>query len=337
MTVEYHHVPVLKEEVLAALAPEPSDIVVDCTLGGAGHGLALALKLDEQGTFLGIDQDEAALQAAQKQFQTAGLLGDDLLPLPNKPTICFIHGNFGELDRLLLEQNIPGINRILFDLGVSSFQFDEGSRGFSYRADAPLDMRMNPGKHTKTAQEVINTYNTADLTRILTMYADEKYAARIAKRIVEARAIAPINTTIELAELVRSCYPVDARAKKHPAKKTFQALRMEVNQEMAALEKGLDAAVRWLLPEGRIAAISYHSKEDRLVKHTFTEFSRGCICPPDLPQCVCHNVEIVDVITKHAIVPTDAEIEDNPRARSAKLRVAKKLYPPLRAEDKSAH
>lgn len=336
MTVVYHHVAVLKEEVLAALEVAPSDCVVDATLGGGDHGLALAQKLGKGGRFIGIDQDEAALTAAQRRFQEAGLLGKkdaeknaaDRSKHASEdwgPKITFVHGNFAELDRILLEQNIPGINKILFDLGVSSFQFDEGSRGFSYREEAPLDMRMDPGKHTINAAEVISTYNTADLARILTMYGDERYASRIARKIVEKRTIAPIKSTFELAEIVKSAYPAPARAKKHPAKKTFQALRIEVNQELKALENGLDAGVRWLLPGGRVAVISYHSKEDRIVKQTFKELAQGCTCPPDLPVCTCNNVEIVDVKTKHAIVPSAQEVAVNPRARSAKLRVAEKL------------
>lgn len=272
MTVEYHHVPVLKGEVKEALSIKPNDIVVDCTLGGGGHGLSLAQALGKGGIFIGIDQDEAALKAARKRFQEAGLLenaedAQDSKSGRDKPEIRFVHGNFGDLDNLLLKQNLPGINKILFDLGVSSFQFDEGSRGFSYREDAPLDMRMDPGKQTKNAAEVINTYNTADLTRILTNYADEKFASRIAHKIVETRQEAPIKTTFQLSTLVKSCYPAAERGKKHPAKKTFQALRIEVNQELLALENGLDAGVRWLMPAGRIAVISYHSLEDLSLIH----------------------------------------------------------------------
>ena len=316
MTVEYRHVPVMLEEVLEALALQPGHIVCDCTLGGAGHSIRIAQSIQPDGLLIGIDQDDAALAAAQARLATEAPDAEALL----------LKGNFEDLDTLLVSAEVPGVDGFLFDLGVSSPQLDVPERGFSYREDAPLDMRMDPGNNTLTAHEVINHYTEADLTRILSVYGDERYASRIARSIVRERQKAPIATTLELANIVTSAIPAAARRSGgHPAKRSFQAIRIEVNRELDALEQGLRAAIRWALPGARIAVISYHSLEDRMVSHVFSEFSRGCTCPPDFPVCVCGNVPIVRVKTRKPRQASPEEIAANPRARSALLRVAERL------------
>ena len=304
------------QEVLRELDPKPGDVVCDCTLGGAGHSVELAKRIAPEGLSIGIDQDDMALAAAAERFSR------EVPGAEHK----FLKGNFGDLDELLVQAEVPGVDRFLFDLGVSSPQLDIPERGFSYHEDAPLDMRMDPGNNTLTAAEVINHYNEADLTRILRLYGDEKYAARIARKVVEERAKAPIETTLQLVEVIKRGIPAAARRSGgHPARKTFQALRIEVNHELDVLDRGLRAAVRWANPGGRICVIAYHSLEDRIVKHIFTELSRGCTCPPDLPVCVCGNVPILKVRTRKPLVASDEEVAANPRSRSALTRVAVKL------------
>ena len=237
-----------------------------------------------------------------------------------------LRGNFGDMDELLVAAEVPGVDVVLFDLGVSSPQIDLPSRGFSFKEDGPLDMRMNPGKQTLTAKEIVNTYNAADLTRIIRANSDEKWASRIAEFIVREREHGEIETSFQLVDIIKAAIPASARRRGgHPAKRTFQALRIEVNSALTVLRSGLDAAVRWLNPGGRVLVISYHSLEDRIVKETFAHFADRCTCPPDLPVCMCGKKPILDVVTRKPIVPTAEEIERNPRARSAKLRVAQKL------------
>jgi 16S rRNA (cytosine1402-N4)-methyltransferase len=237
-----------------------------------------------------------------------------------------LKGNFGEIDDLLVEAGVPYVDGFLFDLGVSSPQLDIPERGFSYREDAPLDMRMDPGHPSLSAAEVIATYSEADLARIVRDYGEERWAARIARFIVEARQRQPVKTTAQLVDVIKAAVPASARREgPHPAKRTFQALRIEVNRELAELEKALPAAIRWLGPAGRIAVISYHSLEDRIVKRTFADAAKGCTCPADLPVCTCGHEPVLRVLTRRAIVPSAAEVEMNPRARSAKLRVGEKL------------
>ena len=316
LTDEYRHVPVMLGEVLRELDPKPGDIVCDCTLGGAGHTVELARRVAPDGLSIGIDQDDMALAAATERFEREVPDGRHL----------FLKGNFGDLDELLVQAEVPGVDCFLFDLGVSSPQLDIPERGFSYNEDAPLDMRMDPGKHTQTAAEVINTYNEADLARILSVYGDEKFASRIAREIVRRREKQPIATTFELVDAIKAAIPAAARRHGgHPARKTFQALRIEVNHELEVLERGLEAAIRWLNPGGRVCVISYHSLEDRIVKHLFGKFSQGCTCPPDLPVCVCGHVPIIRVKTRKPLVASEEELERNPRARSAKTRAAVKL------------
>ncbi len=317
MTSEYRHIPVLLAECLEQLALQTHHTFVDATLGFAGHSREVAKILGEEGTLIGIDQDEVALASSAATLES--------LSLGNAPRFELLRGNFGDLDELLVSAEVPGIDAILFDLGVSSVQIDTPSRGFTFKENGPLDMRMDPGKQTLTAQEIIETYNAADLTRIIRAYSDEKWASRIADFIVRARETERIETSEQLVEIIKAAIPASARrAGGHPAKRTFQALRIEVNSELTVLRQGLDAAIRWLNPGGRIAVISYHSLEDRIVKDTFASFANRCTCPPDLPVCMCGKQPVLDIVTRKPILPTPEEIERNPRARSAKLRVAVK-------------
>jgi 16S rRNA (cytosine1402-N4)-methyltransferase len=303
-------------EVLDALDPEPGDIFLDCTLGGAGHSVEVASRIAPDGILIGIDQDDMALEAAGERLAGTGLTRAPIL----------IKSNFGELDSALLKAEIPYVNEVLFDLGVSSPQLDIPERGFSYHGNSRLDMRMDPGTQTLTAAEVIADYNEKDLARIIREYGEEKWADRIAAFIVREREREPIETSDRLVEVIKEAIPARARRSGgHPARRTFQALRIEVNQEMEVLRRGLEAAIRWLAPGGRIVVISYQSLEDRIVKETFSEMSKGCTCPPDLPVCVCGNVPVLEVATRKPLVPTEEELRSNPRARSAKVRVARKL------------
>ena len=308
----------MARETLDYLKPQPGEVFVDATLGFGGHATAIASELGPSGVLIGIDQDDFALAEATARLEE--------LPAEKRPTLLTLHGNFADLDALLLEAVVPGIDGILFDLGVSSHQIDEPTRGFSFRESGPLDMRMNPGKQTLTAQEILNHYTAADLTRIIRTYGEERWASRIAEFVVKARAKAPITTTDELVALIDEAIPAGARqGGRHPARKTFQALRIAVNDELEALRQGLEAAIRWLNVGGRIAAISYHSLEDRIVKATLASLEHRCTCPPDLPVCVCGRRPMIEGLTKKPVVPGPAEIEANPRSRSAKLRAARKL------------
>ena len=318
LTEEYRHTPVLLAECLEQLHLKTQQTFVDATLGGAGHSREAARALGREGLLVGIDQDEVALAAANKILTS--------LPTAARPSLKLLRGNFGDMDDLLLQAEIPGVDAFLFDLGVSSVQIDTPSRGFSFKEDGPLDMRMDPSNTTINAAEIVNTYNAADLTRIIRDYSDEKWASRIAQFIVEARERAPIETSEQLVDIIKAAIPARARrAGGHPAKRTFQALRIEVNGELDVLKSGLEAAIRWLNPGGRIAVISYHSLEDRIVKGMFADMADRCVCPPDLPLCACGRAPVLKVVTRKPIVPTSQEIEANPRARSAKLRVAEKL------------
>jgi 16S rRNA (cytosine1402-N4)-methyltransferase len=318
VTNEYRHIPVLLAECLEYLQPQTQHTFVDSTLGGAGHALEVARRLGPEGTLIGIDQDEAAIAAATERLMA--------IDEASRPDIEILRGNFSNMDELLVGAEVPGVDGFLFDLGVSSVQIDTRARGFSFKENGPLDMRMDPGNQTITAEEIINHYNAADLTRIIRMYSDERWASRIAEFIVARREEAPISTSAELVELIKAAIPASARrAGGHPAKRTFQALRIEVNSELSSLQAGLDAAIRWLNPGGRIAVISYHSLEDRIVKEAFASMANRCTCPPDLPVCACGKKPILKLITRKPIVPTSEEVARNPRARSAKLRVAEKL------------
>lgn len=304
------------QEVLDTLKLKRGSVVCDCTLGGAGHSVKMAAQVGEDGLLLGVDQDDMALEAAAARLEREA---------PGTPT-KLLKGNFGDLDKLLCSAEVPGVDGFLFDLGVSSPQLDIPGRGFSYNEDAPLDMRMDPGNNTLNAAEVINTYNEADLARILRVYGEEKFSSQIAREIVRRRETSPIETTGDFVEVIKAGIPAAARRHGgHPAKRSFQAIRIEVNHELEVLERGLEAAICWTNPKGRICVISYHSLEDRIVKHMFQEMSQGCICPPEIPVCVCGHVPALKVITRKPLVASPQEVERNPRARSAKIRVAMRL------------
>ncbi len=309
---EFYHVPVLLEPSLAQLAIRPEGIYLDGTLGGAGHAAQIARRLST-GRLIGIDRDETALRAAGERLARFG------------ERVTLVHSNFCNMEKVLRALGIPGVDGILLDLGVSSPQLDDGSRGFSYMVDAPLDMRMD-ASDSLTAREIVNSYSYEELRRILYDYGEERYAPRIAAALCRAREAAPIETTLQLAELIRAAMPPAAlREKQHPAKRSFQAIRIAVNDELTAVRTGLDAAIRCLIPGGRLSVITFHSLEDRIVKNGMAEAARGCTCPPDFPVCVCGKKPIVKLITRKPIVPDEEELGENSRARSAKLRVCEKL------------
>ena len=310
--MEYTHRPVLLRECLEGLAIRPEGTYLDGTLGRAGHAREIAARLTT-GRLFCIDRDQAALDAAQERL--AGHLDK----------VTLIHGNFGDLAQLLDSRGLTGLDGMLFDLGVSSPQLDDRSRGFSYRLDAPLDMRMDRSE-ALTAHTVVNQWPQEELRRILWQYGEERYAPQIAAAIVRSRAVRPIETTLELVEVIKGAMPAQAlREKQHPAKRSFQAIRIAVNDELGAVDRMLQAAVPRLAPGGRLCVISFHSLEDRIVKNTLAEFARGCTCPPDFPVCVCGKKPQVRLVNRKPIISGPQELEENPRARSAKLRVAEKL------------
>ena len=311
--VAFGHRPVLLDECVEGLAIHPDGIYLDGTLGRAGHSWEIVRRLNAGGRLIGLDRDETALEAARQRLA------------PYMDRVTLVHSNFSRVAEVLDELGIPAVDGILLDIGVSSHQLDAPERGFSYHYDAPLDMRMD-GRGERTAYDVVNTYSEADLRRILFSYGEERFAGRIAARIVSARAAHPIETTGELSELIKAAIPAAAReGGHHPAKRSFQAIRIEVNGELDVIRPALEAATDLLNPGGRMAVITFHSLEDRIVKDTFAELARGCICPPDLPVCVCGRKPRVRPVSRKPILPSAEELEDNPRARSAKLRVAEKL------------
>ena len=309
---EFHHVSVLLQECLDGLNIRPDGIYVDGTLGGAGHSSRIAERLTT-GRLIGIDRDPVALAAAGERLK------------PWKDRVTLVHSNFCEIKQVLSDLQIPGVDGILLDLGVSSPQLDDGQRGFSYMADAPLDMRMN-GEDALTAREVVNTWPQEELKRILYTYGEERYAPQIAAAICRRREEAPIETTLELVDIIRSAMPAAAlREKQHPAKRSFQAIRIAVNDELGSVEKVMADAIPLLNPGGRLAVITFHSLEDRIVKNAMAEAAKGCTCPPNFPVCVCGKKPQVKLISRKPIVSGAAELAENPRARSAKLRVCEKL------------
>ena len=309
---EFHHVSVLLEECIEGLDIKPDGIYVDGTLGGAGHSSRIAAKLST-GRLIGIDRDPVALKAAGKRLE------------PWADRVTLVHSNFCEIASVLDDLGIEAVDGILLDLGVSSPQLDDGQRGFSYMADAPLDMRMN-NQDVLTADTVVNTWSYEDLKRILYDYGEERYAPQIASHICRRRETAPIRTTLELVDVIRSAMPPTAlREKQHPAKRTFQAIRIAVNDELGSVEKVMADAIPRLAPGGRLAVITFHSLEDRIVKTAMANASRGCTCPPSFPVCVCGKKPQVKLISRKPIVSGDEELERNPRARSAKLRICEKL------------
>ena len=309
---EFHHISVLLDECIEGLDIKPDGIYVDGTLGGAGHSSQIAKRLTT-GRLIGIDRDPVALKAA----------GERLAPWKDRVTL--VHSNFCEIASVLEELNISGVDGILLDLGVSSPQLDDGARGFSYMADAPLDMRMN-NEDSLTAHVVVNTWSYDELKRILYDYGEERYAPKIAAAICSRREQKPIETTLELVDIIRSAMPPAAlREKQHPAKRSFQAIRIAVNDELGSVEKVMADAIPCLNPGGRLAIITFHSLEDRIVKNGMADAAKGCTCPPQFPVCVCGNQPKVKLITRKPIVSGDEELERNPRARSAKLRVCEKI------------
>ena len=310
--MEFNHVSVLLDECLEALAVRPDGIYLDGTQGGAGHSAEIARR-QTTGRLIGVDRDPTALAAAAERLA------------PWKDRITLVHDNFRNLGAILDRLELPAVDGMLLDLGVSSPQLDDGARGFSYLADAPLDMRMDRGA-SLTAWEIVNHWPREELRRILWEYGEERYAPQIAAAIDRRRAAAPIDTTLQLVDVIRSAMPPQAlREKQHPAKRTFQAIRIAVNDELAAVGDAMAAAVPRLRPGGRLAVITFHSLEDRIVKNALQAAARGCVCPPDFPVCVCGRKPQVRILTRKPIVSGSAELERNPRARSAKLRVAEKL------------
>ena len=309
---EFHHVSVLLQECLDGLNIRPEGIYVDGTLGGAGHSSQIAARLTT-GRLIGIDRDPVALKAATQRLA------------PYNERVTLVHSNFCEIAQVLKDLEIDGVDGILLDLGVSSPQLDEVSRGFSYMADAPLDMRMN-NEDALSAYDVVNSWSYEELRRILYEYGEERYAPQIAAAICRQREIKPVQTTLELVDIIRSAMPSAAlREKQHPAKRSFQAIRIAVNDELGAVEKVMKDAIPCLKPGGRLAVITFHSLEDRIVKNAMASASKGCTCPPSFPVCVCGKKPMVKLISRKPIVSTQEELDVNPRARSAKLRVCEKL------------
>ena len=310
--LSYGHRPVLLEACLEALAIRPDGIYVDGTLGRAGHSLEIARRLTT-GRLIGIDRDETAIAAARERLR-------DYMD-----HVTLVHSNFDRIGAILEELNISGADGMLFDLGVSSPQLDDAQRGFSYMHNAPLDMRMDRTS-ALDAHQVVNRWPYEELRRILYEYGEERYAPAIAKGICRARETAPIETTLQLVDVIKSAMPPQAlREKQHPAKRSFQAIRIAVNGELDALPPMLNAAAEHLNTGGRLAVISFHSLEDRIIKKTMQELATGCTCPPNFPVCVCGKTPKMKLISRKPITPDDGELTENPRARSAKLRVAEKL------------
>lgn len=309
---DFHHVSVLLWECIDGLNINPDGIYVDGTLGGAGHSSQIVKRL-QNGRLIGIDRDQVALKAAGERLA------------PYKDNVTLVHSNFCEIKQVLQDLQIDGVDGILLDLGVSSPQLDDGERGFSYMADAPLDMRMNRSD-SLSAYQVVNEWPYEELRRILFDYGEERYAPKIAAAICNRREGKPIETTLELVDIIRSAMPAAAlREKQHPAKRSFQAIRIAVNDELGSVEKVMRDAIDCLNPGGRLAIITFHSLEDRIVKNGMQDAAKGCTCPPNFPVCVCGKKPRVKLITRKPIISGDEELEMNPRARSAKLRVCEKL------------
>lgn len=306
--MEFFHIPVLLSEVLDGLNINPKGTYVDCTLGGAGHSMEIAKRLDG-GLLIGFDQDKTAIKTAKERLASYNTL--------------IINSNFSNIKQELQEHKINEVDGILMDLGVSSHQLDTAERGFSYHENAPLDMRMS--SEGLSAFDVVNEYSEQDLARILFEYGEEKHSRSIARAIVKQRQVSPIETTLELAEIIKTNVPISYRKAKNPAKKSFQAIRIEVNRELEVLKIGLNDSFELLKKGGRMAIITFHSLEDRIVKTVFNEWSKGCKCPKEFPICVCGNEPRAKKVTRKPIVASESELEQNNRSRSAKLRVIEKI------------
>ncbi len=312
MSEEFTHRPVLLRECIEGLNISPTGCYVDGTLGRAGHSTEIAKRLTT-GRLYCIDRDMAAIEAAAEKLA------------PWRDRVTLLHGNFTDLEALLRQAGAPPPDGMLFDLGVSSPQLDDPERGFSYMNDAALDMRMDQGQ-ALTAHDVVNGWPQEELRRILTDYGEERYAPAIARAICKRRADKPIETTLELVDVIKGAMPPQAlREKQHPAKRTFQAIRIAVNDELAAMERVVERAVPLLAPGGRLCIITFHSLEDRIVKSGFARWAQGCTCPPDFPVCVCGKKPTVKLVSRKPILPSEEELRENPRSRSAKLRIVEKL------------
>ncbi|MBY6809535.1 16S rRNA (cytosine(1402)-N(4))-methyltransferase RsmH [Clostridium botulinum] len=310
--MEFKHISVLLNECLDALDIKDNGIYVDCTLGGAGHSSHILERLSNEGLLIGIDQDRDALKAAKER-------------LKRFENVKYVHSNFYDIDNILQNLDIPKVDGILMDLGVSSYQLDEGARGFSYMKDAPLDMRMNRDNNF-SAYEIVNEYSEDELYKIIRNYGEERFAKRISNCIVNRRSDKPIETTMELVDIIKAAIPAKARREgPHPAKRTFQAIRIEVNSELKILNQTIEDGVNRLKPGGRMAIITFHSLEDRIVKLKFRELNDPCTCPREFPMCVCGKKPSVRLVSRKGIEPTKEEVEENPRSRSAKLRIIEKL------------
>ena len=310
--MDFKHVSVLLDECIEGLDIKENGIYVDGTMGGAGHSSEIIKKLSKDGLLIGIDQDTNALKASKER-------------LKDYDNVKYVHSNFSNIKNVLKDLKIEKVDGILLDLGVSSHQLDVAERGFSYMNDAPLDMRMNR-ENDFSAKNIINEYSKEDLKRIITDYGEERWASRIAEFIVNKRQEKEIETTFELVDIIKAAIPASARRDgPHPAKRTFQAIRIEVNKEIEILENTIKDCIDVLNKNGRLCIITFHSLEDRIVKNTFKEKENPCTCPPSFPMCVCGGKKEIKIITRKPIAPSDAELEVNPRSRSAKLRIAKKL------------
>ena len=311
--MKFEHVSVLLNECIEGLAVKPNGTYVDGTLGGAGHAKEVCQHLSKEGHFIGIDQDTNALNASKERLSEV------------MPKVTLVHNNFSNVKEILEEFSKEGIDGMLIDLGVSSHQLDEPSRGFSYMHDAPLDMRMNQ-EADFSAYHVINEYSEQEIFNVIKSYGEEKWAKRIASFIVNARSAKPIETTYELVEIIKNAIPYSARKEgPHPAKRTFQAIRIEVNKELDIIRPTILDVVPFLKKGGRLAIITFHSIEDRIVKHTFRELEDPCTCPKNIPMCMCGKKAQVKVITRKPILPSEEELEFNPRSRSAKLRIIERI------------
>ncbi|WP_024621817.1 16S rRNA (cytosine(1402)-N(4))-methyltransferase RsmH [Metaclostridioides mangenotii] len=311
--MEFHHVSVLLNECIDGLNIKPDGVYVDCTMGGAGHSKEIVKNLSSEGLFIGFDQDINAINTAKERLSEYS------------DRVKFVHSNFENIKSELEKLGITKIDGVLADLGVSSHQLDEADRGFSYMQDAPLDMRMDV-RSEFSAYDVVNNYSEDELNRIIKEYGEENWSRRIAKFIVEAREESPIQNTGELVEIIKKAIPKKARIDgPHPAKRTFQAIRIEVNNELGVITSLIRDVASIMNKGGRICIITFHSLEDRIVKNEFKYLAIDCICPPELPMCQCDKEKEVKVITRKPILPSDEEVEVNPRSRSAKLRVAEKI------------
>lgn len=311
--MEFHHVSVLLDECIDNLNIKPDGVYVDCTMGGAGHSKEIVKRLSKDGLFIGFDQDINAINTAKERLSEYS------------DRVKFVHSNFQNLKNELEKIGVYKVDGVLADLGVSSHQLDEADRGFSYMQDAPLDMRMDI-RCSFSAYDVVNTYSEAELSKIIKDYGEDNWAKRIAKFIVEGRKEKNIETTGELVEIIKKAIPKKARIDgPHPAKRTFQAIRIEVNNELGVITEMIDDAASIMNEGGRICIITFHSLEDRIVKNAFRDLATDCICPPHIPICQCDKEALVKVVTRKPILPTDKEIEENPRSRSAKLRVAERI------------